>query len=214
MTKKWYAAGCCLAALVLAQPSLAQNTNKFTWHFGGGFTEPVDNASNRFERGYNILAGAGVNFTPRFGLLGEFNYNDMDLTRSALTAAGVPDGSGRIYSFTANPIFRFNPRGRLDAYVIGGGGYYRRTVEFTQPTTTVVTAFDPFYGVFFPAEIPVNQVLGSFSQNKGGLNAGAGVTFSIHQDSNTKIFAEARYHHIWTTPIQTSYLPVTFGLRW
>jgi opacity protein-like surface antigen len=207
-------AGGCLAGLTLVAPLPAQNTNKFTFHLGGGFTQPVRDASDRFERGFNITAGGGVNFTPRFGLLGEFGYNDLDLTTTALTAAGVPAGSGRIYSFTANPIVRFNPRGRFDAYVIGGGGYYRRTVEFTEPTTAVVTAFDPFYGVFFPAEIPVNRVLGSFTQNKGGLNIGGGVTFALGQDTNTKIFAETRYHHIFTTPIDTNYMPVTFGLRW
>ena len=113
-----------------------------------------------------------------------------------------------------NPIIHFNPRGRFDAYAIGGGGYYRRTVEFTEPSVATITAFDPFFGVFFPAAIPTNTVLGSFTQNKGGLNIGGGVSMRLRGDSNAKFFAEARYHYIFTSPIRTAVLPVTFGLRW
>ena len=215
MTKRtFYSVGCCLVGFLLVQPVAAQNTSRFNFHLGGGFTEPTKYAVDRFDRGFNITAGGGVNLVPHFGVVGEFGYNQLGLTRAALNAAGVPSGSGRIYSLTANPIFRFNPQGRFDAYAIGGGGYYRRTVEFTAPTISVVTAFDPFYGVFFPAAVPTNAVLGSFTQNKGGLNIGGGFTVRIKGDSNTKIFGETRYHHLFTTPLRTSILPVTFGLRW
>ncbi|MCW5981157.1 MAG: outer membrane beta-barrel protein [Bryobacteraceae bacterium] len=209
-----YAAGLCLAGMVLAQPALAQNTNNFTFHFGGGFTQPTGQASDRFDRGYNLAAGAGINFNPRVGVMAEFGYNNLNISRNALADVGVPAGDGRIYSVTLNPVVRLNPRGRFDAYLVGGGGYYRRTIEFTEPTTAAITAFDPFYGVFFPTVVPVNQVLGSFSQNKAGWNAGAGVTFAVREDSNAKFFAESRYHYIYTTPVRTAVLPVTFGFRW
>jgi opacity protein-like surface antigen len=192
---------------------VAQNTNKFTFNIGGGFTEPVRHTDGRLNTGFNITAGAGVNLAPQVGVIGEFGYNQLDLSDAALSLAGVPAGSTRIYSLTLNPIVRFNPRGRFDAYVVGGGGYYRRTVEFTQPTTATVTAFDPFYG-FFPALVPANVVLGSFIQNKGGLNIGGGISVRVRGDSNTKFFAETRYHYLYTTPVRTSILPVTFGIRW
>lgn len=48
--------------------------------------------------------------------------------------------------------------GTFDTYLIGGGGYYRRTVEFTQPAITTVTAFDPFFG-FYPANIDMPPAL-------------------------------------------------------
>jgi hypothetical protein len=111
-------------------------------------------------------------------------------------------------------MLRINPNGRFDAYLIGGGGFYRRTVEFTQPGVGTITLFDPFWGVVYPAAVPVTDVLGSFTQHKGGLNVGGGVSFRIRGDSDTRVFAETRYHHIYTTPVRTSILPVTFGLRW
>jgi len=208
----------CLSVLglcaLLAAPAGAQNMNRFTFNIGGGFTQPVRNTDGRTDTGFNITAGAGVNLTPHLGIIGEFGFNNLDLSRTALLAAGVPQGSTRIYSLTANPILRFNPRGRFDAYLTGGGGFYRRTVEFTEPTITTVTVFDPFWGVIFPAAVPADRVLGSFSQNKGGLNIGGGISFRVRGDSQMKIFAETKYHHIYTEPVATTILPVTFGLRW
>jgi opacity protein-like surface antigen len=203
----------CLMGLLVVGPANAQNTNKFTFNIGGGFTEPVRDFG-RLDTGFNITAGAGVNFAPNFGLIAEFGFNHLDLTRRALAAAGAPDGSSRIYSVTLNPIVHLNPHGRVDAYVVGGGGYYRRTVEFTAPTIATVTFFDPFIGVFYPGGVPSNTVLGSFTQNKGGLNIGAGLSFRISADGNAKLFAESRYHYIYTSPQRTTILPVTFGFRW
>jgi opacity protein-like surface antigen len=211
--QKVYITAFCAAGLLLARPSFAQGANKFTFNLGAGFTEPVRNFG-RLDTGFNINAGAGVNLDPHLGVIAEFGFNHMGLTQRALDLAGVPDGSARIYSVTLNPVIRLNPRGRFDAYVVGGGGYYRRTVEFTEPTISTITVFDPFYGVFYPAAVPANTVLGSFTQNKIGWNVGAGISVRVSQDGNAKIFAESRYHHIYTTPRETKILPVTFGLRW
>jgi len=115
---------------------------------GGGLTEPVGPTNNRLDHGFNFTAGGGFNFTPAVGVIGEFCHNQLGITSGALQHVGVPDGGTRIYSLTFNPIVHFNPRGRFDAYLVGGGGYYRRTVEFTQPTVITVPAFDLFLGCF------------------------------------------------------------------
>src|ERR1041385_367460 len=122
-----------LAGLALASACFAQNTSKFAFSVGGGFSEPLKYSDGRFDTGFNIGAGAGYNFHPNFGLMTEFGFNHLGVNSNVLNAVGAPDGSGRIYSLTLDPIVHFNPKGKFDAYVIGGGGYYRRTVEFTQP---------------------------------------------------------------------------------
>ena len=185
---------------------------RFTAHIGGGFTSPTFDASDRLDTGWNILAGAGVRVTRNFALLGEFNYNDFEVARSVLRAAGTPDGDARVWSFTANPRYTINPGGRVNFYVTGGGGVYHRTVDFTRPTVAAVTAFDPFFG-FFPAAVPAEEVVRSFDTTKGGLNIGGG--FDIHLTRQSlKFFAESRYHHMYTSGFGTSFIPVTFGLRW
>ena len=210
----WRVLNMLLAGVLFAGPSIAQNPNRFAFNVGGGFTEPAGGTNGRLDMGFNVNAGAGVNFVPHFGVMAEFGFNHLDLNSSVLAANAVPDGTARIFSLTLNPIIHLNPRGRFDAYLIGGGGYYRRTVEFTAPTVTTITGFDPFYGVFFPIDIPANVVLGSFTQNKAGWNAGGGVSVRVRGDSNAKLYAESRYHYIYTTPVKTMVLPVTFGLRW
>ncbi len=205
---------CGLSGLLLTIPLAAQNTNKFTFDIGGGFTEPVQHNDGREDMGFNVTAGAGYNFIPYLGVKAEFGYNRNDLSNTLLNQVGVPGGNGHIYSVTLEPIVHFHPKGRADAYLIGGGGFYHRTIEFTQPSVGFVNVFDPFFGTIYPVAVPATQVLASFTQNKGGLNIGGGVEFRIKGDSNAKIFAEARYHYIYTTPVRTTILPVTFGFRW
>ncbi len=205
--------GFCLGVLAAA-PAFAQNTNQFTFNIGGGFTEPVKNSENRLDRGYNINVGAGLNLTPAVGVIGEFGYNNLGVPSGILAALAATEGAARLYSLTVNPIVRFNPNGRSDFYLIGGGGYYRRTVEFTRPTAVIIPGLDPFYGVTIPVALPPTAVAGSFSQDRLGWNFGGGVTFQLTGDSNLKFYAEARYHYIDTEPISTNMLPVTFGLRW
>jgi len=73
--------------------------------------------------------------------------------------------------------------------------------------------FDSFFGVVYPAAVPTDQVIGSFSNYKGGLNGGAGVEFKLGK-SNVKMFAEAKYHYMFTRPTPTTFVPVSFGFRW
>jgi hypothetical protein len=101
----------------------------------------------------------------------------------------------------------------VDVYVTGGGGVYRRTVEFTQPSISTITVFDPWWGIVYPANVLTNQVIGSHSVTKPGANIGMGVSFRLGS-SNAKLFAEARYHRMFTNRIDTTYVPVTFGIRW
>src|SRR5437867_8199538 len=104
----------CVTGLLLTWPAAAQNTNRFNFNIGAGFTEPVRDTDGRLDMGYNINVGAGVNFVPAFGVVGEFGYNHLGLAGSVLNAAGAPEGAARLYSVTLNPIIHFNPHGRFD----------------------------------------------------------------------------------------------------
>ena len=203
---------CCLAGLVIVQAQVAEPP-RFSFDIGAGFNKPIGSLENRTDTGWNVQGGAGINLTPSFGIMGQFMFTESGLTTSYLRSLNQPDGNFRMWGFSADPIFRFNPRGRTDFYLIGGPGIYRRTVEFTQPTIATVTAFDPFFGFFFPVDVPARQVIGSFGTTKFGMNGGGGFTFRLGS-SNAKLFAEARYIKMYTKGTSTSVLPVTIGLRW
>lgn len=180
---------------------------------GGGYTKPVNAINSRIKGGYNMNGGLGVNLGPYLTFMGEYTLMENGFTDQFKSRNSIPGGSIRVHAVTVSPIIRFGGDRRVSPYVTGGFGWYRRTVELTRPTTQLVTIFDPFFGVFFPAEVPVNQILSSYTVNKGGWNAGAGLDFKFG-DSRAKLFAEARYHYIGTRAVATELLPFTVGVRW
>jgi len=190
----------------------AQETPPVSFNVGGGFVQGVGGSGRRLDTGWNFNGGVGYNFNSYVGLMGQFDYNQMDINGATLNALGFPGGDVNMWSVTLNPIVHTNPRGPVDFYFVGGGGLYHRRQEFTQPTTSVFTGFDPFFG-FFPVAVPTTQVLTSYSVNKPGVNGGIGLAFGTKW--HVKFYAEARYHRMFLGGDRhTDYLPVTFGLRW
>ncbi|MEO8024995.1 MAG: outer membrane beta-barrel protein [Bryobacteraceae bacterium] len=190
----------------------AQETPRFAFNVGGGFTQAVGNTGRHLDTGWNVGIGAGYNFHPRFGVLAQASFNNFGINGPTLANIGFPDGTVRVFSATLNPIVHLAPKGPVDVYLIGGGGFYRRTQEFTQPAVTTAVGFDPFFG-FYRFAVPVNEVLSSYSVNKPGVNGGMGFAFGTKW--HAKFYMEARYHRILMGNNQhTDYVPVTFGVRW
>lgn len=202
------------ALILLGSAATAYAQSPFSISFGGGPSIPTNPTGARFNNGFNLSAGVGFHPSRAAGIMAEFGYFDMGINRNALDRIGVPGGNGRIISATLNPMIHLMPKGRVDAYLIGGAGYYRRTIEFTKPSSAIRTAFDPYYGIFFPLEVPTTSVLGSFSQNRTGINGGMGLSIRLGEDKRSSFYAESRYHYIFTSPVRTSMIPVTFGFRW
>ena len=204
----------CVAAFMFGGACFAQNTNKFAFSVGGGFTEPVSHSDGRFDPGFNIGAGAGYNFHPNFGVMADFGFNHLGVSSSTLSC------SRRARRFRANlfPHARsdraFQPQGQVRCLRDRG----RRILPAHGRIHTAGSGDD--HGVRSVLRIlsrrtsPPTSCWATFTQNKGGLNIGGGVSMRLRGDSNTKFFAEARYHYIFTSPIRTAVLPVTFGLRW
>jgi hypothetical protein len=192
----------------------AQEFSHFAFNVGAGFTQAVGDTGKRLDMGWNVRAGAGVNFNPYVGVLVNAAYDNMGINSSTLANFGAPGGRMSVTSFTLDPIVHLNPKGRADFYITGGGGLFHRYQEFTAPTITTVTGFDPFFG-FFPVNVQSNQILANYSVNKPGIDIGAGVAFGSKWHG--KFFAEARYMRIFMGDRfqnDTEYLPVTFGFRW
>ena len=189
----------------------AQEFPRFTGDIGAGFTQPVGDTGRNLDVGWNVQGGFGLNVTPYLGAKIDLTYNHFDLSSFALNSVGVPAGDVQIFSATLNPVVHLNPTGHFDVYLTGGGGVYHWFQEFTQPAVATFTGFNPFFG-FYPVAVGVNQVLGSYSVNKPGIDAGAGVALGTR--FHGKIFAEARYNRIFFSNGHADYIPVSFGFRW
>jgi hypothetical protein len=189
----------------------AQEVQRFSFDIGGGFTTAVGNTGRHLDTGWDLRGGGGVNFSPYFGVMLNLGYDHFGINSTTLNAIGVPGGDMQIFSARLDPIVHLNPKGHFDVYLTGGGGLYHRYQEFTQPAVAVTTGFDPFFG-FFPVAFPAQQILASYSVNKPGIDAGAGIAFGSKWHG--KFFAEARYNRIFMRNSHTDFIPATFGFRW
>jgi hypothetical protein len=200
-----------LLGLTLSTASAQSPLGRFTFHVGAGPTVTTNRLNDYAGNGYNILLGGGVRVTPVVELLGEFHINGSEVRESVLTELAVPDGTATFYSLTGNVKFNLIPRARVVPYVIVGGGWYRRTVEFTEPTTRLVSIIDPWWGYLGNAVVPTNALLGSVTRDSGGLNGGVGFDFRVGE--SVRVFAESRIHRGYHNPTNTTIIPVTFGVR-
>jgi opacity protein-like surface antigen len=185
----------------------------FTMNVGGGVTTITGRDAGKLDHGGNFQVGAGYYFNRFFGVTGNFMFDQLGITGSELLRLNVPDGNARVYSLTIDPTLRFPLGQNWSAYVLAGGGYLRRTVEFTRPTVAQTVVFDPWWGYFGPALVPVNQVLGSVIANTGAYNVGAGVNIPLPVP-RLHLFVEARYVHGFTDKSNTTVVPIILGLRW
>jgi hypothetical protein len=190
----------------------AQEVPRLAFQVGAGFTNPVGGTGRNLDIGWNTGIGVGVNFSQWVGLMVQADYNRMGVNSGALNTIGFPGGDVNVFSATLDPIVHLTPRGHFDLYVIGGGGLYRQTQEFTAPSVATLAGYDPFFG-FYRASVPTNVLLESYTVNKPGVNVGAGIAMGTKWRG--KFFAEARYNRIFiNSSTRTDYIPVTFGFRW
>jgi hypothetical protein len=100
----------------------------------------------------------------------------------------------------------------VDPYFTRAVGYYRRTIQFTQPTLAPIEIFDPFFGFFFPTLVSANLVLGNIT--RGGVGGNLGFGFEFPFVDGARFFTEAKYQYADTGRIPTRMIPLTLGVRW
>jgi hypothetical protein len=204
--------GLVAVVLSLGATSPAQEQG-FIFSGSAGYSPLVGAIGSRLNNGWHTSVDAGYNFSSHFSTTLEYMYNGYGVSRRVLDEAQVPDGNAHVWAITVNPKLRL---GRLSSgftpYVVGGLGYYRRTIEFTTPVAVPVFIFDPIFGVFDNTFVSANQVLGNITRS--GIGGSAGFGFEVKLGSSgAKFFTEARYHYADTGRIPTRMIPVTFGIN-
>ena len=187
----------------------AQDEHRLTLNAGAGFTPLVGRISKSLDNGWGVTAGGGYAFTSQF----ESKAIALLVLRiRSWRRQRYPTGTRILWSITVDPKIRLGRERTVDPYVVGGVGYYRRTIQFTTPTAVPVTVFDPFFG-FFSTLVPTNAVLRTITQDGIGGSLGAGFDVKFGQ-RGLRFFAEARYHYADTGRFPTRIVPVTLGFGW
>jgi hypothetical protein len=202
-----------IACAFLVQPASAQGYN---FNIGGGPGFPLSRTGDFAGTSYNFVAGAGPNLRAHVKFVGEFMFHGLPVRQSVVDQLDLPSAKGRFYSFTGN-IMVGTGTSQKSVYLIGGGGWYRRTVETQQTVHTAGEVCAPAWvwwnvqcvnGIF-----PATVTIGSHSSNAGGFNIGGGFTLAVGS-SGAHLYTEVRYHHAFTDGVETTVLPLTFGVRW
>jgi len=136
-------------------------------------------------------------------------------------------GSSHLWSFTLDPIYNFYTSDSWGAYVTGGGGFYHKTGNITTPE---IEEEDTFFG---PIQFQANQTIDKYTSNAVGVNGGLGLTYKASRFSSIRFYVDARYVYTFNSPrtfsfgdvngngfnvfpqisAKTSYIPITFGIR-
>jgi opacity protein-like surface antigen len=190
-----------------------QGLGRFNANVGAGPAFPVGDSSDRINTGYNISAGAGMNLSRHLGFEVDYLFSSFDLSNRALAAAGAPDGYAHNWGFSFNPIFHIAPDRKIGAYVLAGYGVFTRTVNLTRPGVVPGVICDPWTFICFTGPVYADIIYRSNSTTKGGWDIGGGVTYRLGE-GRTKVFTEIRYYDVLTRDPRTTFLPLTFGLRW
>ena len=198
---------------LLTLPSAAQGYN---FNIGGGPGFPLGKTSDFAHTSYNFVVGGGPNLIPHVKLNTEFMFHGLPVQHNIIHQLGLSDVKGRLYSLTGNLIVGSSIGGRKNAYLIGGGGWYRRTIEAKQTVLSIGEVCEPWW--WWDAQcvngiVSSEVTVGSRTSSAGGFNVGGGLLFQLG-DSTAGFYAEVRYHRAFTRNGETSVLPLTFGLRW
>lgn len=199
-------------------PQSNNRLSHLSFEFGAGFNAPIGNDIPYITWGGNLTLGVGRQFTRHVGALVEYQFIDDKLPGKFLSAVGTQGGNTHIWSFTLDPVLYLRPVDHVgwNAYVVGGGGFYRKVTNFNSAVPVIYCGYFGFCIGGYE-----NATVASFSSNQGGMNIGFGLTHSI-AGSRAKYFAEARY--LWVDSPESSasqvgtgtteLFPVTLGVRW
>jgi hypothetical protein len=195
-----------LFMVVAGLPSSAQwrhfgdRSPRPTGYVGAGFSTPTNPVASRLNAGWNL--GGGVGVTRGFvGVMVDAMLADFGINQAALVRAGARRGSQKYWALTVDPVIHVNARGPVDFYLTGGGGLYSRLTKYRASSN--LTGQDS--GRY--------DLISSETLYKPGVNGGAGFSFNLDNRSHIKIFAEARYHRMFTRGSGASLVPVTIGIR-
>ncbi len=201
--------------------------HRLTFEAGGGAAAPAGDKAD-ITWGGQFLFGGGVNITNKLAAFLEFQFLDNKLPGAVAADAGSAGGNYHIEALTIEPVYDVFPKSANDLYLRAGGGYYHKSLNFTDPTQSC-----GFFYYYYSCGTS-NQTIGSFSSNNGGFDVGAGYQHrfgGMYGQSRIRLFAEVRYLDVLSPALRsvapagsglnpvnidasTKLMPITLGIRW
>ena len=189
-----------VVTLLASLPYVASAQRPVNFSFGGGYTQPNSEVSDRLGGGFNFNIGLQGNVTPVIGIEGLYSFNgfgDKELTLNVADNPGNPtiptpfSGDMSMQYGTASLIVQ-KPDGGVRPYGLVGMGVYYRKIRLTTPGVGWVPGYcDPWWYVCYPGGwVETTNIIGDRSSTDFGMSFGGGVNFG-------PAYAELRYHYVW-----------------
>jgi len=200
------------AGVVATAPRTAQaQDSRVHFSFGGGYTQPNAEVSDRLGGGYNFNFGLEVQVNPVVSIEGLYSFNGLGQKRLSIPVVPQPlDTAGVPTDFFADMNMQYGtgsvivqkPEGTVRPYGLVGMGVYYRPIKVTTPAVGYAPGYcDPWWYVCYPGGfVPVENIVGERSSTDFGMAFGGGVRFG-------PVYAELRYHYIWGPTIEGATLP-------
>jgi hypothetical protein len=170
----------------------ADGSNKYAFFAGVGLDIPLGNTHTYLTPSYAFQFGGGRNFNKNFGLMVQFDWDNMGFQGNTLnnqsllyfgaTGQGL-DGHTHVWSFSLDPIYNYYTGEKYGAYVVAGVGFFHKVATFTLPTIQ-----QTYYGAYV-----VNAAFDHYTSNAPGFDGGLGFTYKPSRFGNERLYAEARY---------------------
>ncbi len=199
---------------------VSSDFRRLNFNVGGGLGIGKGDVGRFVGGSYSGVAGAGMNFNRLLGFNAEYMYYGLPFKDSVRQQQfGGHSADGNIQSFSLNGIV--TPlRGRWGVYGIFGVGFYMRNVSSNFGPVTPASVCQPAWrwwdltcvNGFIPPT--PSQTIRSNTKDAGGFNAGGGFTYRLNYLHHAKLYVEGRYHRAYTSDGQTTFMPITVGLRW
>jgi hypothetical protein len=179
-----------LAGALVVMPGVAAAQDGKPVSFGvmGGLSLPMGNLGDAYDSGYNITGN--VYLMPagkRFSLRGDVGYESF----GGQSIGTVASSDFSVLSVTGNILFPLgsnSSEGSMRPYLIGGAGIYRGSSDIT------ITGLGSE----------------SVSSTDLGIAVGGGIEFKL---SGFTTFAEARFTNVFSDGDSSTWIPLTFGIR-
>lgn len=180
---KLFAVAASLAASVALAGSAQAQASPIAFGITAGATKAVGDGSDGINLGYHA------------GALVQWNGPDLpigiraDVVYHRFTFKDVDNANESITAGTVNAVWSFpmDKASQINPYLIGGVGYYHASFSCSDCGAGETSASD----------------------NKFGINGGAGVTIPL---SGFSTFIEARYHNVFTDGSSTKFIPISVGI--
>jgi hypothetical protein len=190
---------------------------------GGIITAPLNPSARFVNIGWGLTTGTGYNLGRGHALIGEFMWNKLYPTATAVEPVESTFQSPRIAAYTnlfaLTGNYRYELHGRAHGiYLIGGGGWYHRNASVKEhPPIGPSVPCDPawlWWGYTCKSGVVTTGfAVPRYASNTLGVNGGIGVTIQTHE-SPYRFYVETRYHYAPSKLFNTQVIDITIGFRY